>query len=167
VEKTILINGVEKKLVIDKKDGGFRFSIGDKNYAVLAESLTNGTIAFFVNNRSYVAHVTRGGGGLRIALGGVNFFMAGGEDDGERRTGAGGSAHSDGKVQSPMPGNIIAVNVKVGDAVAADQAVVVIESMKMQNEITSPVAGRVVKVSCSVGDQVNFGEALVEITPAE
>jgi biotin carboxyl carrier protein len=167
VEKSICINGVEKRLGIETKDGAYQFSIDGKHYVVTAEALTNGSIAFFAGSRSYVAHVTRGESGLKIALGGGNFSVAGETDDGGRRSGPGGSAHSDGRIQSPMPGNIIAVNVKVGDDVAVDQAVVVIESMKMQNEIASPVAGRVAKVSCSVGDQVNFGQILVEIAPEE
>lgn len=165
MEKTICINGVEKQLSIEKKDGTYRFSIGDNVCTVRAESLSNGTIAFFVDGRSYVAHISKGQGGIRIALGGSNFLVEGDADDGGRQGGAGGSAHSDGKIESPMPGNIIAVQVSEGDTVTADQAVVVIESMKMQNEITSPVAGQVAKVNCSVGDQVNFGDILVEITP--
>ena len=164
MEKTICINGVEKQLSVEKKDGTYRFSIGDKNYVVKAESLSNGTIAFFVDARSYVAHVSRAEGGSRIALGGGNFFVEGDVDDGDRQS-TGGAVHSDGKIESPMPGNIISVQVSEGDAVEADQAVVVIESMKMQNEINSPVAGKVARVHCSVGDQVNFGEVLVEITP--
>ena len=66
-----------------------------------------------------------------------------------------------------MPGNIIAVNVSEGDVVEANQAVVVIESMKMQNEIPSPIDGKVAKVNCAVGDQVDFGHVLVEITPED
>ena len=166
MEKAICINGIEKQLSVEKKNGTYHFSIGDKDYVVKAESLSNGTIAFFVDARSYVAHVSRVEGGSRITLGGSNFFVEGDTDDGDRQS-TGGSTHSDGKIESPMPGNIISVQVSEGDAVEADQAVVVIESMKMQNEINSPVAGQVARVHCSVGDQVNFGEVLVEITPDE
>jgi len=165
MEKTICINGVEKQLNVERKDGTYRFSIGDKDYTVKAETLTNSTIAFFVDSQSYLAHVSQGEGGSRITLYGKNYYVEGDTDDGGRQGGPGGSSQSDGKIESPMPGNIIAVPVSEGDAVSADQAVVVIESMKMQNEITSPVAGQVAKVNCSVGDQVGFGEVLVEITP--
>ena len=65
-----------------------------------------------------------------------------------------------------MPGSIVAVNAKVGDTVAVGDSLVVLESMKMQNEITAPVAGEVKSVSCSPGDQVAFGAVLVEIKPA-
>ncbi|MBI4720881.1 MAG: acetyl-CoA carboxylase biotin carboxyl carrier protein subunit, partial [Chitinivibrionia bacterium] len=78
-----------------------------------------------------------------------------------------GAGHGDGSVASPMPGNIIAIHVAEGDSVAAGQAVVVIESMKMQNEITAPIHGTVKKIACAVGAQVGFGDMLVEIEPAD
>lgn len=65
-----------------------------------------------------------------------------------------------------MPGNIVAVNVEPGETVEPGAPLVVLESMKMQNEIISPVAGEVRSVNCAVGDQVSFGAVLVEIEPA-
>lgn len=164
---TIFINGVEKAIDLDKKGDDYTCTIGEKKYRVNAQSLTNGSFAFFVDGRSYVAHVSKGEGGKHLAIGGRNYFIAGDQEDGDQRGGAGASTQTDGKVESPMPGNIVAVPVAVGDTVEADQAVVVIESMKMQNEIVSPIAGEVAAVNCAVGDQVNFGDVLVEITPAE
>jgi biotin carboxyl carrier protein len=164
---TIVINGVEKEIDIEKKGDGYLFRIEDREYPVTAQSLSNGAFTFFVGSRSYVAHVSNGEGGRHLTIGSRRFFIDAEQEDGDRRAGAGASAHADGKVESPMPGNIIAINVKEGDTVEAEQAVVVIESMKMQNEIVAPVAGEVGKVNCSVGDQVNFGDVLVEINPAE
>jgi biotin carboxyl carrier protein len=163
----IFIDGVEKEIDVEKKGDSYLFTIEGRRYQVSAQPLANGALTFFVGSRSYVAHISNGEGGKHLAIGGRNFFIEGDREDGNRRAGAGASAQADGKVESPMPGNIIAVNVKVGDVVEADQAVVVIESMKMQNEITAPVAGVVEKVNCSVGEQVNFGKVLVEIKPKE
>jgi acetyl/propionyl-CoA carboxylase alpha subunit len=166
VEINIRINGVEKKLILEGKGDRFRFSIGEMEYDVAFEPLSNGAFTFFVGNRSYVAYVSDDGGSTHLAIGGRCFRIEKEKDD-DRREGSRGAAHADGKVESPMPGNIIKVNVKEGDAVEADQAVVVIESMKMQNEIPAPVSGRVARVSCAVGDQVSFGDVLVEITPGD
>lgn len=165
MELNICINGVEKTLSLEEKDDGFHFSIDGKDYLVTAEPLANGSFAFFVNNRSYVAYLSNDGAVTHLAIGGRNFAVDKETDD-DRRGGAGASAHADGKVECPMPGNIIKVCVEEGDVVEANQAVVVIESMKMQNEIPSPVGGEISKVNCAVGDQVGFGDVLVEITPA-
>jgi biotin carboxyl carrier protein len=166
VEVNVCINGVEKTLSLEKKDDCYRFSVDGREYRVAAERLTNGAFAMFVDDRSYVAYLTEDGAVAHLAIGGRNFRVKRQSED-ERRGGAGTSSHADGKVESPMPGNIIKVCVSEGDVVEARQAVVVIESMKMQNEIPSPVSGQVATVLCAVGDQVSFGDVLVEITPAE
>jgi biotin carboxyl carrier protein len=62
-----------------------------------------------------------------------------------------------------MPGKIVRVLVQAGDEVAAGQGVVVVEAMKMQNEIRSPKAGRVIAVRAVEGATVAAGEALAEV----
>ena len=75
---------------------------------------------------------------------------------------ASGSAGSV-KVEAPMPGNVLKVNVKVGDTVAEGQAVVVLEAMKMENDIAAPAAGTVASVNVSVGDTVDTGAVLITL----
>jgi glutaconyl-CoA decarboxylase len=62
-----------------------------------------------------------------------------------------------------MPGKIWKLNVKEGDSVSEGQLVLILEAMKMENEIFSPVSGTVSKIHCKEGDSVNTGDALVEI----
>ena len=69
----------------------------------------------------------------------------------------------DGRIEAPMPGSIIALHVKPGDPVKSGQPVVVLESMKMHNELVAPVDGVVRSLQCKVGDQVGFGQVLAEI----
>ena len=66
-------------------------------------------------------------------------------------------------VNAPMPGNILKVNVKTGDAVKAGQVLVVLEAMKMENEIMAPKSGTVTQVVTSKGASVSTGDALVVI----
>ena len=67
------------------------------------------------------------------------------------------------KVTCPMPGNILAVNVNVGDSVKEGQVLMVLEAMKMENEIMAPKSGKIVAVCTSQGASVNTGDALVSI----
>ena len=67
------------------------------------------------------------------------------------------------KVNAPMPGTILSVNVKVGDAVKKGQVLVVIEAMKMENEIMSPVDGTVTFVGVNQGATVESGSAICVI----
>jgi biotin carboxyl carrier protein len=85
-----------------------------------------------------------------------------------RRTGraaadAGGAADGEQRVVAPMPGRVVRVLVAVGDSVEARQPVVVVEAMKMENELRSPKAGRVKDVAVSAGASVEAGRVLVVI----
>ena len=69
----------------------------------------------------------------------------------------------DGTVRALMPGRIVRVNVGVGDSIAEGQAVLVMESMKMENTIVAPAAGTVTAVLVAEGDSVQHGQTLVEL----
>ena len=65
------------------------------------------------------------------------------------------------QVVAPMPGKIVRILVQAGDAVEAGQGLVVVEAMKMQNEIRSPKSGKVEKIVAKEGETVNPGDVLV------
>ena len=66
-------------------------------------------------------------------------------------------------INAPMPGNILKVNVQNGQAVKAGEVLVVLEAMKMENEIMAPKAGTVTQVLVSKGSTVDTGAPLVVI----
>ncbi len=70
-----------------------------------------------------------------------------------------------GHVSTSMPGTVVAVKVKVGDKVNAGDGVLVIEAMKMENEIQASTSGTVVAVHITKGDTVTPDESLIEIQP--
>ncbi|HEX3905268.1 MAG TPA: acetyl-CoA carboxylase biotin carboxyl carrier protein subunit [Polyangia bacterium] len=66
-------------------------------------------------------------------------------------------------VRSPIPGRVVKILVKADDAVKAGQTIVVLEAMKMENELRAPRAGRVTTVRCAEGTAVEAGQDLVTI----
>lgn len=64
------------------------------------------------------------------------------------------------QVKSPMPGNILSVNVNVGDTVAEGQVLMILEAMKMENEISAPQDGTIASIDVRKGDTVNSGDVL-------
>src|SRR5713226_2162985 len=74
-------------------------------------------------------------------------------------------AHADeaARIIAPMPGKIVRVLVGVGDQVEAGAGIVVVEAMKMQNEMKSPKTGTVVTLNVNVGATVNAGEVLAVV----
>ena len=67
------------------------------------------------------------------------------------------------KVNCPMPGNILDVRVNVGDEVKEGDILMILEAMKMENEILAPCAGKVATVAVAKGATVNSGDLLVVI----
>ncbi|MFZ3172691.1 MAG: biotin/lipoyl-containing protein [Carboxydocellales bacterium] len=69
-----------------------------------------------------------------------------------------------GDIVAPMPGVIKSIVVKAGDKVKAGDVVVVLEAMKMENEISTKKAGKVKEIKVSVGQTVGMGESMVVIS---
>jgi biotin carboxyl carrier protein len=87
-------------------------------------------------------------------------------DGRRRRRGRGdasGRTHGAQSVVAPMPGRVVRILVAPGDEVAARQAVVVVEAMKMENELRSPKAGRVKDIAVAVGASVEAGRVLIVV----
>ena len=83
---------------------------------------------------------------------------AGKKDEPQKPSAAEGTS-----VTAPMPGSIIEIKVQEGDSVKEDDVLLILEAMKMENEVTSPAAGTVTKVLVNKGSSVNSGETLVVI----
>ena len=68
-----------------------------------------------------------------------------------------------GAVTAPMPGTVLRIEKKQGDAVKAGELVLILEAMKMENEILAPSDGTVTKMNCEAGSTVAGGEVLFEV----
>lgn len=64
-------------------------------------------------------------------------------------------------ITAPMPGSIISVSVKPGDSFRSGQVLLVLEAMKMENEIMAPHDGKVISVNVNAGSSVNSGDVLI------
>ncbi|SKA85845.1 Biotin carboxyl carrier protein [Clostridium sp. USBA 49] len=67
------------------------------------------------------------------------------------------------KINCPMPGTILNINVKEGDNIKKGDLLFILEAMKMENEIVSPISGTVISISVSKGQSVNTGDILAII----
>jgi len=83
----------------------------------------------------------------------------------ERLVGRPAHHAADGAVWAPMPGLVLRVEVTEGQQVAAGAGLVVLEAMKMENEIRAPVAGAVRRILVAKGEAVEKGTTLLEVTP--
>lgn len=120
--------------------------------------------SLLVDGKSFEPNTFQENGGWEILLHGRRFNVLV-EDERERRLrlAAGESTLKEGRyiLKSPMPGMVIDIPVKVGDQVEEGQVLLILESMKMQNELTAPRAGKVARIQAKVNDNVERKEALL------
>lgn len=145
----LLVNGEPREMDFLK--------LGPSLYSVIA------------NNQSLQAVIEEESGNVNVLLGGRMYetqvlderalMMA------MRKGGLGGGS---GEIPAPMPGLIVTVPVEIGQEVTQGQTVVILESMKMQNELKSPVDGVVTQINVEAGQSVEKNALLIIIeTPAE
>jgi biotin carboxyl carrier protein len=123
-----------------------------------------GRWSFLVGTRSYEVAVDRGSNGEQVVhVNGVAVPVTILDPRARRTRTLGASPARTGtrSIVSPMPGRIVKVLVKTGDAVTAHQGLVVVEAMKMENELKAPHAARIVDVRVVDGMSVEGGAVLI------
>ncbi|MBT3641052.1 MAG: acetyl-CoA carboxylase biotin carboxyl carrier protein subunit [Euryarchaeota archaeon] len=71
--------------------------------------------------------------------------------------------NSDGVISSTIPGKIIVINNKIGDNVKEGDVLIILEAMKMQNEITAPISGKITEINCTNGGSIEANMPLIII----
>lgn len=122
-----------------------------------------GIYSILVNGRSYEAKVVQGPEGLYVDIAGHRSVVEVRDPRALVRTGRGGLGEGRQTVSAPMPGKVVRVLVAEGDEVEVGAGLVVVEAMKMQNELKAPKAGRVVQLAARVGATVGMGDLLAAV----
>ena len=117
---------------------------------------------FLHHGRVVAFHVVRTERGVEVWHDGRRVCLEA-ADRRARREQAGHAGPPTDELSAPMPGTILKINVKPGDAFEAHQALVVMESMKMEMTLSSPHAGKVAEVRCKVGELVAMGAVLAKL----
>jgi biotin carboxyl carrier protein len=150
-----------------ERDGGgdwqFSFDGAPMREASVIE-VEPGIYSVIIAGRSYEATVDSSGGALFVSVGGERIGVAV-EDPRSRRRGSAAGVAGEGlqTVAVPMPGKVVRVLIAVGDEVEAGDGLLVVEAMKMQNELRSPKKGRVASLKTQVGATVAAGDVLATI----
>ena len=124
-----------------------------------------------VDGDKFEVEVEREGDAWRVLVGGKEYSI---QVDGgaHSETGRGSAGRSRGRkrsgtISSPIPGKEVTLHVAVGDQVEEGEVLLILEAMKMQNEIQAPIQGTVSEVNCESGDSVEANVPLVIIEPPE
>ncbi|HZT30388.1 MAG TPA: biotin/lipoyl-containing protein [Bryobacteraceae bacterium] len=158
------INGNPADLELAQNHEGVRFRLGDSaETAALAEQCEPGVYSILWEGRSYEARVEQGLEGLVVAIDGHRFEVRVHDPRRWSRGGSGGGVEGRQNLVAPMPGKVVRLLAAPGDPVERGQGVLVVEAMKMQNEMKAGKAGRVATIPVKEGDTVSAGEVLATI----
>lgn len=143
-------------------EGGYRVQTGEVKDEVRAVQPTPGAGWFVHHGRVVTFHAVRTDRGVEVWHDGRRVCLES-VDRRSRRAAGGHAAAPVDELAAPMPGTILKINVKPGDAFAAHQALIVMESMKMEMTLSSPHAGKVAEIRCKVGELVAMGAVLAKL----
>lgn len=157
----VTIAGVTRKVDVERTSTGLRARLDGGPWQGVDATQTLGWLR--LNGRRYGAHADH----ARVQLhDGAEHFVAEVHDPRDAALVSGGGA-GEGSLRSPMPGAVVRVPVRVGDAVSAGQVVLVVEAMKMENEFKAPFDGVVSELAVAVGQAVEGGALLAVVSPCE
>jgi len=118
-----------------------------------------GVYSVLVDGASYEVRVQE----QQISIGEHRFLFEIDDPRQWKRSGGAAGAHGRASIVAPMPGKVVRVLVAIDDQVVAGQGIVVVEAMKMQNELKAPRDGRVTAILVAEHDGVNAGAVLAVI----
>lgn len=131
------------------------------NFQALRQHLS---YSLLMDGKSYETHIYQDNGDWEVLLRGRRFHIqVEDERDRQLRMAAGQTSQQKGKftLQAPMPGLVIEIPVAVGDEVEEGDVLVILESMKMQNELTAPRSGKITKIQAKINGNVERKETLL------
>ncbi len=167
-EWIVTTEGRDRAIVVEGplSDGRFRVTIDGAVHEVDARAVRTGTWSIVIEGKSYLVDLDRRRAGVQASVGASEALLQV-EDAMHRRLAQaahprGGGAHGE-TIRAPIAGKVVKVLVAPGDQVAPGTAVIVLEAMKMENELVAERGGTVKTISKQAGQAVDTGDALVEL----
>jgi biotin carboxyl carrier protein len=154
------IDGRNSRVELDRREKGWSCKLDGREIQVDAVLARRDVISLRIGDRAYEIKRERVGEETHLWVGSRRF--AAGVSDPRSLRGRAGLADDRGprRLTAPMPGKVVRVLVSEGAVVEPGDGVVVVEAMKMQNEIKSPKKGTIQKILVAEGAAVNAGDAL-------
>ena len=157
----VMVDGKAHKVELARADSRLECKLDGKPVEIDAQMTAHDVLSLLIGGRSYEIKRAIGPSDTQMVVGLTRYETEVRDPRSFRaRKAAAGEASGPRKLVSPMPGKVVRVLVQKGQEVEAGQGLVVVEAMKMQNELKSPKKGVVQQVLAAEGAAVIAGEAL-------
>jgi biotin carboxyl carrier protein len=161
---TVELGGQTRTVEVARANGRMTCSIDGTALDADAIEITPGMYSILIDGQSFEARVAPEPGRLSIQVAQQEYSVK--IQDARSwpgKRGGGSAFQGRQQVVAPMPGKIVRVLAKAGERIEAGQGLVVVEAMKMQNEVRSPKSGQVERILVGEGQSVNAGEVLAVV----
>lgn len=156
----IAIDGKRYRLELDQVDGRWTCRVDGRDVEVDAVLARRDVLSLRIGNKAYEVKCERVGSDTHIWVGSMRYAAEVRDPRSLRGRARAADEHGPKKLTAPMPGKVVRVLVAQGDQVEAGAGVLVVEAMKMQNEVKSPKKGIIQKIQVQEGAAVNAGDVL-------
>ena len=156
----ISIDGKNHRLDLSQVEGRWTCRLDGREIAVDAVLARPDVLSLRIENKAYEVKCERVGSEMHLWVGSVRFAAEVRDPRSFRGRVRAADDHGPKKLLAPMPGKVVRVLVSQGAEVEAGTGVLVVEAMKMQNEVKSPKKGTVQKILATEGAAVNAGDVL-------
>ncbi len=163
MEYTLYHKGKEYKVSVSYKDGTYLLQIGKEKYAYEAIFVDNHTLSLKMDSETTLTRVFDEGAQKTVIMNGEQFIFEEAERGDIEIAATGKGKVLDNIIKSPMPGSVVKLNVREGDTVKEGDILIIVEAMKMENELRSPGNMKVKKVHVKEGEQVEGFVPLIEL----
>jgi pyruvate carboxylase subunit B len=161
------VDGTDHEIEVDRVG---EVTLDEVTMVTDLRAIDGSSYSLLLDNRSYQVFAERQAGRYVIMIDGDQFVVEVEDARLKQLRAMGGTAHEEtggASVVAPMPGLVVKVLVSPGDKVEANQGLLILEAMKMENELRSPRAGVVRQVNVVPGQTVAQGDLLVRVEEAE
>lgn len=156
----VTIGDKKVRLELDRLEGRWACRLDGRAVEADAVTVRPDVLSLRIGNRSFEVKRDRVAGGMQISVGSDRFTAE--VRDPRSLRGRARAADESGpkKLTAPMPGKVVRILVEAGSEIEAGAGILVVEAMKMQNEVKSPKKGIVQKIMVAAGAAVNAGDVL-------
>lgn len=161
--RTVIIGGNRVEVAWSDAGDRIKATVNGRTYNLEKKELGPGAYWFGWAGGSVEVLLTERDGAYEASIHGHRIRVEAADSGLRKRGPRGADDKSVAEIRAPMPGKIVRVLRSQGDEVEPRQGIIVMEAMKMQNEIRSPKRGKILELKVAAGDAVNMGDVIARV----
>ena len=166
MEYEFTLDGQIHKIILTEthSDGGYQATFDNKSISLQLSHRQENSLSITIDNQITTAYLAKSDDRIYVYIQGRSIELSLADSKQKKYSQEGMEFGAKDEISTPMPGKIVRIMVNVGDTVQPKQQLVIVESMKMENEIKSSIEGVVKAINFKSGDLVKPGQTIIKLS---